>query len=358
MKTADFDYFLPEALIARKPLKERTSSRLLVLHRDGTLEHKKFFDLPSYLDEGDILLINNTKVFPARLTGAKKDGKIMDILLMRENADRTWDVLSQGKFTGTLKISDELEVELQHGTSARFFCSGDIRDLLWKYGNMPLPPYIRRAPEESDKQTYQTVYARNEGSIAAPTAGLHFTDVLLSSTASKGVKIRELTLHVGVGTFRPIRTLMLEDHVMDREHFEIEKAIIAEIQEAKASGKRIVAVGTTSTRSLEGYFSGRYNNGSKPPSPSVSHAGSPLKKVGTGRMKMPQSVIGTTDIFIYPGYTFMAIDSLVTNFHLPRSTPLMLVCALAGRENILTAYNEAITNRYRFLSYGDAMLIV
>jgi len=358
MKTADFDYFLPEALIALKPLKERTSSRLLVLHRDGTLEHKNFFDLPSYLDQGDILLINNTKVFPARLTCAKKDGKIMDILLMRENADSTWDVLSQGKFTGTLKISDELEVELQNGTSARFRCSGDIKDLIGKYGNMPLPPYIRRAPEESDKQTYQTVYAMKEGSIAAPTAGLHFTDVLLSSIASKGVKIRELTLHVGVGTFRPIRTLMLEDHFMDMEHFEIEKAIITEIQEAKASGKRIVAVGTTSTRSLEGYFSGRYNNGSKSPSPPFSHAWPPLEKVGTGGMKVPQSVTGTTDIFIYPGYTFMAIDSLVTNFHLPRSTPLMLVCALAGRENILTAYNEAIANRYRFLSYGDAMLIV
>lgn len=358
MKTVDFDYFLPEPLIANKPLKERTNSRLLVLHRDGTLEHRKFIDLPSYLEQGDMLMINNTKVFPARLTGTKKNGKTLDILLVRENADGTWDVLSQGKFTGRLKISDELEVELQQGASARFQSSQDIMDLIWKYGDMPLPPYIRRTPDESDRLSYQTVYALNEGSIAAPTAGLHFTDALLSAITAKGVKIRELTLHVGIGTFRLIRTLMVEDHSMDREHFEIEKALIAEIQETRALGKRIVAVGTTTTRSLEGYFSGTYSNGSEPFSPPVLHTALPVKKGGAGKMKASECVRGTTDIFIYPGYTFTAIDSLITNFHLPRSTPLMLVCALAGREKILTAYNAAIASGYRFLSYGDAMLIV
>jgi S-adenosylmethionine:tRNA ribosyltransferase-isomerase len=358
MKTADFDYVLHESLIAKKPLQERAGSRLLILHRDGAVEHKNFFDLPSYLDPGDILIINNTKVFPARLTGTKKNGTVTDILLVREKSADTWEILSKGKFTGRLKMGNELEADVHEGTSARFRCSGNLMELIWRYGNMPLPPYIRRSPDQSDKQNYQTVYAMNEGSIAAPTAGLHFTDRLLDELLSKGVKIRELTLHVGVGTFRPIRTELLKDHSMDMEYFEIPTTMIAEIQEAKKTGKRIVAVGTTTTRSLEGYFSGIYNNSSMSPSSTHSWAAVTENKVNTGGMIGHESIKGTTDIFIYPGYAFQAIDSLITNFHLPRSTPLMLVCALAGREKILSAYKEAIANSYRFLSYGDAMLIL
>jgi S-adenosylmethionine:tRNA ribosyltransferase-isomerase len=358
MKTADFDYVLPEFLIAEKPLKERSVSRLLVLHRNGRTEHRYFFDLPSYLEQGDTLIINNTKVFPARLTGTKKNGKTLDILLVKEEFPGTWEVLSKGNFSGRLRISEELEVDLQRGTSARFQYSGDLMDLIWKYGDMPLPPYIGRSPDQSDKQAYQTVYATKEGSIAAPTAGLHFTRPLLEAIASKGVKIRELTLHVGVGTFRPVRTKMAEDHCMEREYFEISKAMIAEIREAKAARKRVIAVGTTTTRSLEGYFSGRFNNGSKIRSSPDSHPESAAHDTRGEEMMPSRFIAGTTDIFISPGYAFQVIDSLVTNFHLPRSTPLMLVSALAGREMILTAYNEAISNGYRFLSYGDAMLIL
>jgi S-adenosylmethionine:tRNA ribosyltransferase-isomerase len=352
MKTADFDYVLPDSLIATRPLSDRSGSRLFVLHRNGKREHRKFSDLTSYLEKGDILLINNTKVFPARLTGVKKDGRTMDILLVKETAADTWEVLSKGNYTGKLKIADECEVDLFDGTTARFQYSGNLMDIIWKYGDMPLPPYIRRSPDRSDKKTYQTVYAANEGSIAAPTAGLHFTNPLFDAIASRGVRIRKLTLHVGIGTFRPVRTEVVEDHSMEREYFEIPRALIAEIREAKASGNRVVAVGTTTTRCLEGYFSGIYNNGSGKKVSPEAHVEEPFK---TSR---PRQITGTTDIFIYPGYHFKAIDSLITNFHLPRSTPLILVCALAGREKILFAYREAMADGYRFLSYGDAMLIV
>lgn len=358
MKTADFDYVLPESLIATKPLKERSGARLLVLHRNGSVEHRNFFDLPSFLDQGDILLINNTKVFPARITGKKRDGKTLDILLVREEAPGCWEILSKGKYTGTLKIADGLEADLHGGTSAMFRYSGDLMNLIWQYGSMPLPPYINRSPEQSDKQTYQTVYAKDTGSIAAPTAGLHFTDTLLDAIHAKGIVIRELTLHVGIGTFRPVRTEMVEDHAMETEYFEIPKAVIAEVRAAKSSGKRIVAVGTTTTRLLEGYFSGVYKNGSTNPSCPILCSGAPENKFCSLKTAHNQCVTGTTDIFIYPGHSFRVIDSLVTNFHLPRSTPLMLVCALAGKERIFTAYNKAIANKYRFLSYGDAMLIL
>jgi len=335
MKITDFDFSLPEDLIARRPLKERSSSRLLVLHRDGTLEHKNFSDLPSYLNREDMLIINNTKVFPARLTGFKKNGGRIEILLVKKLDDTVWEVLSRGKFTGSLKISDNLHVELHDGKTAQFRYSGDILDIIWKYGNMPLPPYIKRSPDESDKKTYQTVFAKEEGSIAAPTAGLHFTDILLKEISSKGVRVRELTLHVGIGTFKPIRAENVEEHAMDTEYFEIDRRLISEIKETKASGRRVVSVGTTTTRALEGHVSGNCDDISK-----------------NGRLK------GTTDIFIYPGYTFKAIDSLITNFHLPRSTPLMLASAFCGCGNLMKAYKEAISQRYRFLSYGDAMLIV
>ncbi len=351
MKVADFDFFLPKDQIAKRPLKERDSSRLLVLLRDGMIEHKSFSDLPSYLEKGDMLLINNTKVFPARLTGFKQNGEMIEILLVRKKGDNVWEVLSRGSFTGTLRISEELWLELYDGDTACLKYSEDFMDIIWKHGNMPLPPYIKRLPDESDKESYQTVFAIEEGSIAAPTAGLHFTDRLLKEITSKGILIRELTLHVGTGTFKPIRTKNVNDHSMEAEYFEIDKGLISEIREIKASGRRIISVGTTTTRAIEGYLSGRYTNNSNPPL-------SPFLKGGKGGLQSSKFISGATDIFIYPSYEFKAVDSLVTNFHLPRSTPLMLASAMCGWEKLIKAYKEAIAREYRFLSYGDAMLIL
>ena len=335
MKTADFDFPLPQHLIATRPLTERTGSRLLVLHRDGTTEHKRFSDLPAYLAAGDMLIMNNTKVFPARISAFKPDGGMLEILLIRHMGDNAWEVLSRGNYSGRLRVSDELQVELLEGKNARLVCQGDLMEVIWKYGAMPLPPYIKRKPDESDKKTYQTVYARNEGSIAAPTAGLHFTDTLLKEIRAKGIRVRELTLHVGIGTFRPVRAEHVEDHSMDTEHFEMDKQLLSDIEETKASGKRIITVGTTTTRAIEGFASGRC-----------------VLTTLNGRLS------GMTDMFIYPGYSFRVIDSLVTNFHLPGSTPLMLTSALCGRERLMQSYADAVTKGYRFLSYGDAMLIV
>jgi len=335
MKTADFDFPLPQHLIATRPLTERTGSRLLVLHRDGTTEHKRFSDLPAYLAAGDMLIMNNTKVFPARISAFKPDGGMLEILLIRHMGDNAWEVLSRGNYSGRLRVSDELQVELLEGKNARLVCQGDLMEVIWKYGAMPLPPYIKRKPDESDKQTYQTVYARNEGSIAAPTAGLHFTDTLLKEIRAKGIRVRELTLHVGIGTFRPVRAEHVEDHSMDTEYFEMDKQLLSDIEETKASGKRIITVGTTTTRAIEGFASGRC-----------------VLTTLNGRLS------GMTDMFIYPGYSFRVIDSLVTNFHLPGSTPLMLTSALCGKERLMQSYADAVTKGYRFLSYGDAMLIV
>ena len=335
MKVADFDFFLPDGLIAKRPLNERAHSRLLVLHRDGTVEHKKFSDLLSYLNHGDMLLINNTKVFPARLTGYKQTGGKLEILLVREKENDVWEVLSRGRYTGSLKISEELQADLYDGRTARFTCSGNFMDIIWKYGNMPLPPYIKRTPDESDKERYQTIYAKEEGSIAEPTAGLHFTENLLKEITSKGVVMRELTLHVGTGTFRPMRSKKVTEHSMDPEYFEIDNELISEIKKIKHSGKKIFSVGTTTTRAIEGYMSWK--------SDATSQNG---------------KLAGMTDIFIYPDYRFKVVDSLITNFHLPRSTPLLLASALCGWENLMKAYAEAISRRYRFFSYGDAMLIV
>jgi len=335
MKTADFDFPLPQHLIAARPLTERSGSRLLVLHRDGTKEHKHFSDIPAYLAAGDMLIMNNTKVFPARLAAFKPDGSMLEILLIRHTGDNAWEVLSRGNYTGRLRVSDELQIELHEGKTARLVCQGNLMEVIWKHGAMPLPPYIKRKPDESDKETYQTVYARNEGSIAAPTAGLHFTDALLKEIRSKNIRVRELTLHVGVGTFRPVRTEYVEKHRMDAEHFEMDKQLLSDIDETKASGKRIITVGTTTTRAIEGFASGRC-----------------VLTTLNGRLR------GMTDIFIYPGYSFRVIDSLVTNFHLPGSTPLMLTSALCGRERLIKSYADAVTIGYRFLSYGDAMLIL
>jgi len=335
MKIADFDYLLSEDLIAKRPLEDRSSSRLLVLHRNGAVEHRTFSDIVSYIDKGDMLIVNNTKVFPAKLIGLKKNGGSLEVLLVKEQSPGVWEVLSRGRYTGTLKFSDDFSAELLNGDTARFQDPGNLFGRIWKYGNMPLPPYIKRSPDAKDKETYQTTYAKKEGSIAAPTAGLHFTGQLLRKIASQGLKIRELTLHVGIGTFTPIRTENVEEHVMDTEYFEIAPELLSEIRDTKSSGHRVITVGTTTTRALEGFMSGHCTF-------------------------FPQngSIRGATNIFIHPGYSFKACDSLITNFHLPRSTPLMLVSALCGRGKILKAYQEAVAMRYRFLSYGDAMLIL
>ncbi len=348
MKVTDFEFFLPKELIAKRPLKKRDSSRLLVLHMDGFIEHRRFSDLPEYLNPGDMLLINNTKVFPARLKGQKINGASLEFLLVREKEDNVWEILSKGKYTGTIKISEDLKAELYEGRTAKFTCHGNIIDNIWKYGSMPLPPYIRRPPDEADKESYQTVYAKGEGSIAAPTAGLHFTEELLKNLNSRGVLIRELMLHVGIGTFKPIRTVYVDQHIMESEYFEIEKDLISEIKKAKASGKRVISAGTTTTRAIEGYMSGKYK---------ASEAG--IHRISDSPSQTKNYTIkGLTDIFIYPGYEFKAVDSLITNFHLPRSTPLMLVSAFCGWEKLKKSYEDAIAAKYRFFSYGDAMLIL
>ncbi len=329
MKVADFDFSLPEELIAEKPAEKRDSSRLLILHRDGKIEDRRFRDLPEYLNEGDMLLLNNTKVFPARLTGIKPTGGRMEFLLVEKISPDTWKILSKKKWQGRLSISEGFSAEIETGT-AHFIYSGDFMENLWKYGDMPLPPYIKRRPEHTDKEWYQTIYAEKQGSIAAPTAGLHFTAELMDKIRDKGVHIRCLTLHVGIGTFKPIRAEDIEEHLMDPEYFEIDDDLIKEIKKVKASDKRVVSVGTTTTRAIEGYVSGQWSG---------------VKEKAT-------------DIFIFPGYKFKAVDSLITNFHLPRSTPLMLTSALCGLKKLKEAYNIAIHHKYRFFSYGDAMLIL
>ncbi|OGW32860.1 MAG: tRNA preQ1(34) S-adenosylmethionine ribosyltransferase-isomerase QueA [Nitrospirae bacterium GWC2_42_7] len=335
MKTAEYDYHLPEELIALRPTRKRDDSRLLVLHRDSSIEHKKFHDLPSYVNSGDMLILNNSKVFPARLSGFKPTGGKLDILLVKEISAGLWSILSREKFTGWLRISADLSLDIFEGKTAQFEKNTNVRETIWKEGRMPLPPYIKRLSDETDKERYQTIYAENEGSIAAPTAGLHFTKELLENIRSKGVLVRNITLHVGTGTFKPVKAEEVSEHVMDKEFFEIDPDLLKEINEVKRSGHMIFTVGTTSTRALEGYLSGRC-----------------IISSSNGAIK------GMTDMFIYEGYDFKAVDSLITNFHLPCSTPLMLTSALAGRENLLKAYRSAVTDGYRFFSYGDAMLVL
>lgn len=337
MKATDFDFHLPEYLIARRPAVPRDSCRLLVLHRDGSMEHRRFSDLPEYLAEGDLLLLNDTKVFPARLMGTKQTGGKLEILLVEETEPDVWEVLARERYSGKVFISGRLLGEMFQGRSLSLERGADFRKTLWEVGLMPLPPYIRRKPEEADKEWYQTVYAEREGSIAAPTAGLHFTDALLGEIGKKGVLMRFLTLHVGTGTFRPIKADKLEEHTMDEECFEFDKDLLQTVERTKESGKRLIAVGTTTSRAIEGFFGGKYRD--DPP----------------GRNG---SIKGRTDIFIYPGHRFRAVDSLITNFHLPGSTPLMLTSALYGTGRLLEAYGRAVSMEYRFFSYGDAMLIL
>jgi len=335
MRTAEYDFSLPAGLIAARPAKERDSSRLLVLHKDGDVEHRRFSDLSSYLVPGDLLVLNNTKVFPARITARKPTGGKVEFLLVTKNPDGSWDVLSRQYYTGELAIAGQFFAHMTGGRTVRFHDGTDLQMIIWKHGQMPLPPYIRREPDEDDKQRYQTVYAVAEGSIAAPTAGIHFTHELLDAVRKRSVQVHMVTLHVGTGTFRPVTADRIEDHIMDRERFEIPSTVIAEIEGAKKSGRRVITVGTTTTRTLEGYFSGRS-----------------LYRQANGR------ITGSTDIFIHEGYRFMAADVLITNFHLPQSTPLVLTAAFAGREKLLHAYQEAISGGYRFFSYGDAMLVL
>ena len=343
MNVSDFDYNLPEELIAQVPIEKRDESRLMVLNRDKqTIEHKKFKDIIDYLEPGDCLVRNNTKVIPARIYGRKETGAHVEFLLLNNIEGDIWEcIVRPGNklHIGTKVLFDEnstkalLEAEILDimpgGTrKVKFVYNGIFNEILDKIGLMPLPPYIHEELKEKDR--YQTVYARYEGSAAAPTAGLHFTPELLKRIEEKGVQIANVTLHVGIGTFRPVKEEKVEDHEMHSEHFYIKQEDVEKINNAKKNGKRIIAVGTTSCRVLETIAD---ENG------------------------MVKETEGDTKIFIYPGYKFKCLDALITNFHLPQSTLLMLVSALAGKEYILKAYNEAVKERYRFFSFGDAMFI-
>lgn len=346
LNVSDYDYFLPEEQIAQDPLADRSSSKLLVLDKNtGETSHHVFKEIIDYLNPGDCLCINNTKVIPARLIGRKKTGGVVEVLLLKRLKDEKskWEVLTRpGK---KARVGDEIifggegpedfnllcrvtEVKEDGNRIVEFEYDGIFEEILDKLGQMPLPPYITHRLE--DKNRYQTVYAKIEGSAAAPTAGLHFTNELLEQIKEKGVKVVSVTLHVGLGTFRPVQVENILDHKMHSEYYEVSEETAKILNETKANGGRIISVGTTSTRTLESVTD---ENG-------IVHAGS-----------------GETQIFIYPGYKFKAIDGLITNFHLPKSTLIMLVSALAGRKNVLNAYKEAVEKKYRFFSFGDAMFI-
>ncbi len=337
----DYDFYLPPELIAQAPLPQRDASRLLVLERaGGKIEHRHFRDLVYYLRAGDCLVLNDTKVLPARLFGQKLGGSSeIEVVLLRRLNLTDWEVLvrpGRRARVGTSIIfgNGELKATVLANTDAggrvlRFQFEGQFLEILDKLGQMPLPPYI--VEKLADKNRYQTVYARELGSAAAPTAGLHFTPELLSELAERGIKIARLTLHVGLGTFRPVQVERIEEHKMHAEYYSITTETAALINQARLSGGRVIAVGTTSARTLE-------------------TVGQPDGRVQAGS--------GWTDIFIYPGYQFKVVDGLITNFHLPKSTLIMLVSALAGREQVLAAYQEAIREGYRFYSFGDAMFII
>lgn len=340
MKTSDFYFDLPQSLIAQEPLADRSSSRLLCLDKkSGKREHTDFKHIIDYLQEGDCLVVNNTKVIPARLHGVKEDSHaFIEILLLKRGEKDCWETLvkpgKKAKIGAKISFGDGLlrgEVVdiLEEGNRLiKFSYEGIFEEILDRLGEMPLPPYIHHKLE--DKNRYQTVYAKYDGSAAAPTAGLHFTDELLARLEEKGVKIAEVTLHVGLGTFRPVKVENVLDHHMHSEFFMVDEKAAQIINRAKKSGHKVIAVGTTSCRTLE----------------------SAADKRGFVEAKT-----GWTQIFIYPGYDFKVIDGLITNFHLPESTLLMLVSALAGKENIMSAYKEAVEKEYRFFSFGDAMFI-
>ncbi|WP_194190713.1 tRNA preQ1(34) S-adenosylmethionine ribosyltransferase-isomerase QueA [Clostridium chrysemydis] len=340
MNVSDFDFYLPEELIAQHPLEKRDSSRMMVLDKEtGEIEHKHFKDIVEYLKEGDTLVLNNTRVMPARLIGSKENtgGKIEFLLLKRLEGDK-WECLAKpGKtarvgrrFTfgdGQLKC-EVIEVLDTGNRIIEFEYDGIFEEVLDSLGEMPLPPYIHERLEDSER--YQTVYSKEKGSAAAPTAGLHFTEDLLEKIKNKGVNVVYLTLHVGLGTFRPVSAKTIDEHIMHSEYYELSKETADIINETKKLGNRVIAVGTTSTRTLETIGD---ENG------------------------MVREQSGWTDIFIYPGYKFKVVNNLITNFHLPESTLIMLVSTLAGKEHVLNAYNEAVKEKYRFFSFGDSMFI-
>lgn len=340
MKVTDFDYELPEALIAQFPVEPRDTSRLLTLNKvTGAVEHKAhFYELVEELNEGDVLVFNNTKVIPARLYGHREgSGGKVEVLLLTPCGENRWECLVKpGKKcpVGQVIVFDErlkatvLDKTDFGGRIVEFTVDGIFDDIIQEIGEMPLPPYIHEKLE--DKERYQTVYAKEKGSAAAPTAGLHFTPELLEKIKAKGVELEFVTLHVGLGTFRPVSVESIEDHDMHSEFYSVSPETAARINDAKAKGRRIIAIGTTSVRTLE---SASTDDG------------------------VLQGASGWTQIFIYPGYTFKMVDALVTNFHLPQSTLLMLISALAGREHCLAAYEEAVREKYRFFSFGDAMFI-
>ncbi len=339
MKTSEFDYELPPELIAQTPLACRSQSRLMVLHRaDGSLEHRHFSDLPDYLRPGDVLVRNNTRVIPARLFGIKEEtGAHVELLLLKQDGDQ-WECLvgnARVVKLGTVITFHNGELKAEcigiGDKGIRFFrmiYEGIFIEILEKLGTVPLPPYIKE--KLNDPQRYQTVYAKVDGSAAAPTAGLHFTPELFETLRTRGVQIEEITLHVGLGTFRPMDTEDVQEHHMHSEWFMMDRQTAQRLNEARAQGRRIIAVGTTSCRTLEAIMS---------------------------RYGQFQECHEETDIFIYPGYQFKAIDALITNFHLPKSTLIMLVSAFAGRQAVLNAYRTAVQQRYRFFSFGDAMFI-
>lgn len=340
MNTKDFYYDLPPELIAQTPLTDRTASRLMVLDREeNTVSHRHFYDIVDYLSEGDLLVMNNTRVIPARLYGVKEGtgGKI-EFLLLKRMPDDVWEViLKPGRrarrgtrfiFGDGLLTAEVIEEKEDGGRLVKFFYDGIWEEILDKLGEMPLPPYIKE--KLVDKERYQTVYSKIEGSAAAPTAGLHFTDELMDKIRAKGIKIAFVTLHVGLGTFRPVSVDNVENHVMHSEYYEISEETASLINETKKKGGRIIAVGTTSVRTLETCAKDN---------------------------REIEAKSGETKIFIYPGYKFKAVDALITNFHLPESTLLMLVSALYEKDKILSAYEEAVKEKYRFFSFGDAMFI-
>lgn len=340
LKTSDFYYDLPQELIAQEPLKDRSSSRLMVLDKDnGEVLHRHFYDIVDELNEGDTLIMNDTKVLPARLYGVKEGtGGAIEFLLLHKHTLDTWEVILKpgrkakpgARFVfgnGELK-AEILDVVNDGNRLVKFEYEGVFEEVLDRLGEMPLPPYITKKLEDKDR--YQTVYAKNPGSAAAPTAGLHFTPELIEKIKAKGVNIGYVTLHVGLGTFRPVKADDILDHKMHSEFYVLPQEVAELVNKTKENGKRVVSVGTTATRVLE----------------TVGMNGLPLK-----------GQTGWTDIFIYPGKDFHVIDALITNFHLPESTLIMLVSALAGRENIMKAYEEAVREKYRFFSFGDAMFI-
>ncbi len=340
LMVADFDYELPEELIAQTPLSDRPSSRLLVLDKEtGEVSHRSFRDILEFLNEGDCLVLNDTRVIPARLYGEREDtGSAVEFLLLEQKSEDLWEViLKPGKKCkpghiisfGNGKLKAEI-LEIKDGGNrlVKFIYEGIFNEVLSELGEMPLPPYIHEKLKDRDR--YQTVYAKHDGSAAAPTAGLHFNDEMLEAVREKGIKTAFVTLHVGLGTFRPVKAEKISEHLMHSEFYHITEETAEIINNTKKNGGKVICVGTTSTRVVE----------------SVADENGQLKEAS-----------GHTDIFIYPGYKFKCLDGLITNFHLPKSTLIMLVSALAGKENVLNAYKDAVNERYRFFSFGDAMFI-